>query len=40
MEKLKMESMDKIQVNIKAIGELFPNVITEAFDSKTGGGKA
>ena len=29
MEKLKMHSVDKVEENIKKIGELFPNCITE-----------
>lgn len=32
MEKLKMKSKDLTQENIKKIGELFPNVITEVKD--------
>lgn len=29
MEKLKMESMDKVQEHIKAIAQMFPNAVTE-----------
>ncbi len=35
MDKLKMYSMNKIEENIKKIGSLFPNCITER---KSGGG--
>ena len=32
MEKLKMQSMDKVQDNIEKIRKLFPNVVTEVID--------
>ena len=35
MDKLKMQTADKVQENIKKIGESFPNCITER---KSGGG--
>ena len=37
-EKLKMQSMDKVQYNIEKIRELFPNAVTEAQDIERGGG--
>ncbi len=37
MEKLKMESMDKVQEHIKAIAQMFPNAVTEVKNSRTGG---
>ena len=37
MEKLKMESMDKVQEHIKAIAEMFPNAVTEVKASQGGG---
>ena len=35
VEKLKMQSMDKVQANIERIRTLFPNAVTEA----RGGGR-
>ena len=32
MEKLKLQSMDKVQDNIEKIRKLFPNVVTEVID--------
>ena len=36
MDKLKMQSMDKIQANIDAILKIFPDVATEAKDALGG----
>lgn len=38
MDKLKMQSMDKVQENIRKIQSLFPNAVTECEDG-LGGGK-
>ena len=41
MDKLKMQSMDKVQENIRKIQALFPNAVTECADGrKCGGGTA
>lgn len=39
MDKLKMQSMDKVQENIRKIQALFPNAVTECADGRGGGGK-
>lgn len=36
MEKMKMETVDEVSLNVKKIAELFPNCVTEVSDK--GGG--
>ena len=36
MDKLEMQSMDKVQEHIKALEKLFPNTVTEVKDHRGG----